>query len=132
MRFVAPPVIALPCALQHDNMAVRVKGVTLVGSLALLRGSTVAQQYKPLYVELLRRAHDRSPEVRVCLTELLVPLILNDPAGLDRKELGGESARPWGSLQKHSGPVHSLVCLTELVVLIGPTRRDRIVALLSI
>jgi len=37
-----PPSCDYSCALQHDNAAVRTKAVTLLGSLALLRGSTVA------------------------------------------------------------------------------------------
>ncbi|XP_022768187.1 sister chromatid cohesion protein PDS5 homolog A-like isoform X3 [Durio zibethinus] len=73
--------------LMTDQVDVRIKAVNLIGKLLLLPEYRVAQRYRTLFVEFLKRFSDKSSEVRVTSLQCAKACCLANPSGIESLEL---------------------------------------------
>ena len=73
--------------LQTDQVDVRIKAVNLIGKLLLRPEYHLAQRYRALFVEFLKRFSDKSSEVRVTALQCAKACCLANPSGIESLEL---------------------------------------------
>ncbi|XVE55344.1 hypothetical protein DITRI_Ditri03aG0151400 [Diplodiscus trichospermus] len=73
--------------LMADQVDVRIKAVNLIGKLLLQPEYHIAQRYRALYVEFLKRFSDKSSEVRVTALQCAKSCCLANPSGIESLEL---------------------------------------------
>ena len=73
--------------LQTDQVDVRIKAVNLVGKLFALPKRHVAQHYRDLFLEFLKRFSDKSVEVRVSALQCVKAFYMASPSGTESHEV---------------------------------------------
>lgn len=73
--------------LQTDQVDVRIKAVNLIGKLLALPKQHVAQDYRDLFVEFLKRFSDKSVEVRVSALQCVKAFYMANPSGAESHEV---------------------------------------------
>lgn len=71
-------------------MDVRLKAVELLGQLFALPGRHVAQEYRQLFSEFLKRFNDKVVEVRVAVVNCAKVCLEANPSGEQATEILGE------------------------------------------
>lgn len=83
--------------LQTDQVDVRLKAVELLGQLFALPGRHVAQEYRQLFSEFLKRFGDKAVEVRVAVVNCAKVCLEANPSGEQATEILSESALIFGT-----------------------------------
>nr|XP_023895228.1 sister chromatid cohesion protein PDS5 homolog A isoform X3 [Quercus suber] len=73
--------------LLTDQVDVRIKAVNLVGKLFALPKRHVAQHYRDLFLEFLKRFSDKSVEVRVSALQCVKAFYMANPSGAESHEV---------------------------------------------
>eukprot|EP01018_Ginkgo_biloba_P018620 Gb_23673 [translate_table: standard] len=73
--------------LLTDQVDVRLKAVHLLGRLFALPGQHVAQEYRQLFAEFLKRFSDKTVEVRLAAAECAKECFLANPSGTEASEI---------------------------------------------
>ncbi|KAK9993628.1 hypothetical protein SO802_023331 [Lithocarpus litseifolius] len=73
--------------LLTDQVDVRIKAVNLVGKLFALPKQHVAQHYRDLFLEFLKRFSDKSVEVRVSALQCVKAFYMASPSGTESHEV---------------------------------------------
>ncbi|XP_022773243.1 sister chromatid cohesion protein PDS5 homolog A-like isoform X3 [Durio zibethinus] len=73
--------------LMTDQVDVRIKAVNLIGKLLSRLEYRLAQRYRALFVEFLKRFSDKSSEVRVTALQCAKACCLANPSGIESLEL---------------------------------------------
>ncbi|XVF64578.1 hypothetical protein PTKIN_Ptkin09bG0180000 [Pterospermum kingtungense] len=82
-----PVIPNLTQELMTDQVDVRIKAVNLIGKLILRPEYHLAQRYRALFVEFLKRFSDKSSEVRVTALQCAKACCLANPSGIESLEL---------------------------------------------
>jgi sister-chromatid-cohesion protein PDS5 len=75
--------------LLTDQVDVRLKAVQLLGRLFALPGRHVAQEYRLLFSEFLKRFGDKAVEVRIAVVRCAKVCLEANPSGLEASEILG-------------------------------------------
>lgn len=75
--------------LQTDQIDVRLKAVSLLGRLFALPGRHVAQEYRQLFSEFLKRFSDKAIEVRLAVIECAKACLEANPTGPEATDILG-------------------------------------------
>uniref|UniRef100_A0A7N2L073 Reverse transcriptase zinc-binding domain-containing protein n=1 Tax=Quercus lobata TaxID=97700 RepID=A0A7N2L073_QUELO len=72
---------------ETDQVDVRIKAVNLVGKLFALPKQQVAQHYRDLFLEFLKRSSDKSVEIRVSALRCVKAFYMASPSGTESHEI---------------------------------------------
>ncbi|EXB44382.1 hypothetical protein L484_020194 [Morus notabilis] len=73
--------------LLTDQVDVRIKALTLIGKLLSLPENHIAQDYRSLFIEFLKRFSDKSAEVRMSALQCAKLCYMNNPTGTESHEV---------------------------------------------
>lgn len=76
--------------MQTDQVDVRIKAVKIIGRLLSLPGNSVAQKYRGLFMEFLKRFADKSAEVRIHAIQCAKDCYLANPDCSESMEILGQ------------------------------------------
>lgn len=73
--------------LLNDHLDTRLKAVKLVGDLIALPGSSIAEAFKPIFREFLKRLTDRVVGVRLSVLEHIKSCLLSNPSRVEAPQI---------------------------------------------
>lgn len=73
--------------LQTDQVDVRIKAVNLLERLFRVPGHHIANEYRPLFAEFLKRFSDKSVEVRLRAIECAKTCYMVNPSGIEATDV---------------------------------------------
>uniref|UniRef100_A0A7N0UYA4 Uncharacterized protein n=1 Tax=Kalanchoe fedtschenkoi TaxID=63787 RepID=A0A7N0UYA4_KALFE len=73
--------------LLTDQVEVRLKAVNLVGDLFAVPGSSISEEFQPIFSEFLKRLTDRVAEVRMAVLEHIRCCLLSNPSRPEASEI---------------------------------------------
>ncbi|CAM8985985.1 unnamed protein product [Rhodiola kirilowii] len=73
--------------LLTDQVDVRLKAVNLVGHLFAVPGSSISEEFQPIFLEFLKRLTDRVSEVRMAVLEHIRSCLLSNPSRSEASEI---------------------------------------------
>lgn len=73
--------------MQIDQVDIRIKALSLIAKLFALPKNGVAERYRDLFVEFLKRFSDKSPEVRMKALQCAKAYYLANPFGAESHEV---------------------------------------------